>query len=174
MLAVPAPAVIEPFTIDQLYVAPAPAFGTEALLPAVVAQTVAEAVIVADGIGLMTTVVEACALPPHGPGLLTVTMYVPATVMPVGFCCEEVKPPGPVQEKTEPLPLAKRLTAVPAQAGPLLLAFAVGGGPGGQTTVIEALPLIEALTVSVAVIEPDEFSVTPLNVCVPLSPPVKV
>src|SRR5436309_15341980 len=141
MLAVPAPAVIEPFTIDHAYVAPAPAFGTEALLPAVVAQTVAEVVIVADGIGLMTTVVEACALLPHGPGLLTVTVYVPAAVIPVGFCCEEVKPPGPVHEKIVPLPLAERLTAVPAQAGPLLLALAVGAGPGGQTTVTEALPL---------------------------------
>jgi hypothetical protein len=98
MLAVPLPPVIEPFVIDQAYVAPAPAFGTEAMLPADVAQTVADVVIVADGIGLITTVVDACALPPHGPGLLRVTVYVPATVMPVGFCWFEVKPPGPAHE----------------------------------------------------------------------------
>jgi hypothetical protein len=164
-LAVPLPPVIEPFVIDQAYAAPAPAFGTEAMLPAEVAQTVAGVVIVADGIGLITTVVDACALPPHGPGLLTVTVYVPATVMPVGFCCDEVKPPGPVHEKIEPLPVAKRLTVVPAQAGPLFDAFAVGAGPGGQTTLTDALPVIDAVTVSVAVIvcEPGVSSET-LNV----------
>lgn len=74
MVAVPAPPVIEPFVIDHAYVAPAPALATDALLPAELAQTVAEVVIVADGIGLMTTVVDDCALPPHGPGLLTVTV----------------------------------------------------------------------------------------------------
>ena len=174
MLAVPSPPVMLPSVMDQAYVAPAPALGTDALLPAETAQTFAGVVIVADGIGLKTTVVDDCALPPHGPGLLTVTVYVPPTVMPVGFCCDEVKPPGPVHEKTEPLPVAKRLTVEPAQAGPLFDAFAVGAGPGGQTTATEAVPVIEASTVSVTVIEPDELSVTPLNVCVPLSPPVKV
>src|SRR5437763_2934934 len=97
--------------------------------------------------------------------------------MPVGFCCEEVKPPGPIQEKTEPLPLPKRLTVDPAQAGPLFVAFAKGTGPGGQMrrTVVPAVPVIEAVTVSVAVIDcdPVEVSVT-LNVCVPLSPATKV
>src|SRR3954451_21608820 len=170
MVDVPAPAVMEPFEIDQLYVAPAPAVGTDALLPAETEQTIADAVIVADGIGLKTTVVDACALLPHGPGELTVTVYVPATVMTVGFCCEEVKPPGPVHEKTDPLPVAKILTVVPTPAGPLLVAFAVGAGAGGQTTFVDALPVIEAVTVSVAVIvcEPGESSVT-LNVCEPLS-----
>jgi hypothetical protein len=74
MLAVPMPPVIDPFVIDHVYVAATPAFATDALLPAVLAQTVAEVVIVADGIGLKTTAVDDCALPPHGPGLLTVTV----------------------------------------------------------------------------------------------------
>jgi hypothetical protein len=102
---------------------------------------------------------------------------VPATVIPVGFCCEDVKPPGPIQEKTEPLPLPKRVTVVPAQAGPLFEAFANGAGPGGQMrmTVVAAVPVMEAVTVSVAVIDcdPVEVSVT-LKVCVPLSPATKV
>lgn len=100
---------------------------------------------------------------------------MPATVIPVGFCCDEVKPPGPVHEKIEPLPVAKRLTGVPAHAGPLFDAFAVAPGPGGQMTLVDALPVMEAFTVSVAVIvcEPGESSVT-LNVCVPLSPATKV
>src|SRR4051794_24896636 len=38
MFGVPAPPVIEPFVIDQAYVAPAPAFATDALLPAELAQ----------------------------------------------------------------------------------------------------------------------------------------
>ena len=177
MLGVPLPPVMEPFVIDQAYVAPAPALGTDALLPAEVAQTVAVVAMDADGIGLKTTVVDACALPPHGPGSVTVTVYVPPTVMPVGFCCDEVKPPGPVHEKTEPLPVAKRLTVVPVQAGPLFEAFAVGAGPGGQmrTTFVEVVPVIDGVTVSVAVIvcNPSEVSVT-LNVCVPLSPATKV
>src|SRR3954453_7982762 len=140
MLDVPAPPVMEPFEMDQLYVAPAPAVGTDAVFPAETEQTIADAVIVADGIGLKTTVVDACALLPHGPGVLTVTVYVPATVMPVGFCCDEVKPPGPVHEKTDPLPVAKRLTVVPTQAGPLLVAFAVGAGAGGQGKFAGARP----------------------------------
>jgi hypothetical protein len=59
MLVVPAPPVMEPFVIDQAYVAPAPAFATDALLLAEVEQTVADVVIAADGIGLKTTVVDA-------------------------------------------------------------------------------------------------------------------
>src|SRR3954453_8287606 len=173
MLAVPSPPVMLPLVMDQAYVAPAPALGTDALLPANIAQTLAGVVIVADGIGLKTTVVDDCALPPHGPGLLTVTVYVPPMVMPVGFCCDEVKPPGPIQEKTEPLPVAKRLTVEPAQAGPLFDAFAVGAGPGGQTTLTEAVPVIEASIVSVTVIDPDESSET-MNVCEPLSPAANV
>jgi hypothetical protein len=124
---------------------------------------------------LKTTVVDACALPAHGPVPLTVTVYVPATVMPVGFCWLEVKPPGPVHEKIVPLPLAKRLTDPPVHAGPLLVAFAVGVGPGGQETVVEAVPVIDGVTVSVAVIVcgPLVVRVT-LKVCVPLSPATKV
>src|SRR5947209_1298330 len=130
---------------------------------------------IADGIALMTTVVEACALLPHGPGVLTVTVYVPAVVMPVGFCCDDVNPPGPVHEKIDPLPPAKRLTGVPAQAGPLFDAEAVGAGAAAQTTLVAAVPVMEALTLSVAVIdcEPGESSVT-LNVCAPLSAAVNV
>src|SRR4051812_29574461 len=97
--------------------------------------------------------------------------------MPVGFCCVEVKPPGPVHEKTEPLPVAKRLTVAPAQAGPLFVAFANGAGPGGQRkiTVVAAVPVIDGVTVSVAVIvcEPVVVNVT-LKVCVPLSPATNV
>lgn len=177
MLAVPAPPVIEPFVIDHAYVAPAPALATDALLPAELAQTVAEVVIMADGIGLMTTVVDACALKLHGPALVAVTVYVPATVMPVGFCWFEVKPPGPVHEyETASGQEAERFTEPPAHTGPLFDAVGgIVGGGGGHDTVVDAVPVIDADTVSVAVIvcEPGESSVT-LNVCEPLSPATKV
>src|SRR5438045_9706256 len=52
---VPLPPVIVPFVIPQLYVAPAPAFATEALLPELVAID-AGVVIVALGNGLIVTV----------------------------------------------------------------------------------------------------------------------
>lgn len=55
---VPVPDVIEPFVIDQLYAAPAPASGTEAA-PLPPAQSAAGAVIVAEGTG----VTETLALP---------------------------------------------------------------------------------------------------------------
>ena len=99
---------------------------------------------------------------------------MPATVIPVGFCCVEVKPPGPVHEKVAATgAVAKRLTEPPAQAGPLF--DALGAANGGQTPVVDALPVIDAVTVSVAVMvcAPEELSVT-LNVCVPLSPATKV
>jgi hypothetical protein len=59
MLDVPVPAVIVPLVIDQLYVAPAPAFATDALLPVEPATTLDGAVIVAFGFGLIVTVVVA-------------------------------------------------------------------------------------------------------------------
>jgi len=52
---VPAPDVIVPFTIDQIYVAPPPAFGTEALLPAEFAHADTGAVMTAEGIGSTLT-----------------------------------------------------------------------------------------------------------------------
>jgi len=60
---VPAPSVIVPFVIDQAYVAPVPAFGTEAELPVESAHTAAGAVITAEGAGFTLTV----ALPDEVP-----------------------------------------------------------------------------------------------------------
>ena len=70
-------------------------------------------------------------------------------------------------------PEAKRLTVLPAHAGPLF--DAVGAATGGQTPDVDALPVIDAVTVSVAVIvcRPLALSVT-LKVCTPLSPATKV
>ena len=66
--------MIEPFVIDQRYVAPAPASATLAVLPLDDAQAVPPVVIVATGRGLKTTVVEAVGLPKHGFVLVTVTV----------------------------------------------------------------------------------------------------
>jgi hypothetical protein len=64
MLRMPLPAVIEPFVIDQLYVAPAPASATLAVLPAESAQVALAVVIVATGTALMATSAEPSALQP--------------------------------------------------------------------------------------------------------------
>src|SRR5438132_11540927 len=107
------------------------------------------------------------------PASIIVTVYVPATVMPEGFCCDEVKPPGPLQENVTPVApvVAVSCTVPPAQAGPLFDAVTESGG---QPTETDALPVIDAVTVSVAVIVlvPVETSVT-VNVCAPLSPAAK-
>jgi hypothetical protein len=62
-------------------------------------------------------------------------------------------------------------TPVVTFAGAVTLRCVAGGG----ATVVLALPVIDAVTVSVAVIDcaPVEVSVT-LNVCTPASPPVNV
>ena len=57
MLRVPAPAVIVPFPIVQVYVAPTPASGTEAPCPLELEQTEEGAVIVELGDALTTAVV---------------------------------------------------------------------------------------------------------------------
>jgi hypothetical protein len=68
------------------------------------------------------------------------------------------------------------LNAVPAVA----LAGAVTASveaPAGETAIVPLVPVIEPVTVSVAVTVrlPDWVSVTPLvNVCIPLSPPMNV
>jgi hypothetical protein len=61
MFLVPAPPVIVPFSIDQVYVAPGPASGTEAPFPPELGQTDAGAVISDDGTVLTTALVIAGA-----------------------------------------------------------------------------------------------------------------
>jgi D-arabinose 5-phosphate isomerase GutQ len=58
MVAVPVPLVMVPLVIPQEYVAPAPAFGTDAVCPDELAQTDDGAVIVASGSGSIVTLVE--------------------------------------------------------------------------------------------------------------------
>ena len=72
--AVPAPAVIVPFVIPHAYVAPAPADGTLAACPVVLAQTADGAVIVATGTGLIGTSIEVEEL--QLPALVTVSESV--------------------------------------------------------------------------------------------------
>ena len=74
MVRVPLPAVIDPLVIDQLYVAPAPASATLAELPVDRAHVALAAVIVATGMALKTTVVDAEPLWAQAPLVLTVTV----------------------------------------------------------------------------------------------------
>lgn len=76
-LRVPCPAVIVPPVMLHVYIAPAPASGTEAVLPVAFAHTTDGAVIVASGLGLTVIV----ALPDEEPlakfaSEIAVTEYV--------------------------------------------------------------------------------------------------
>jgi hypothetical protein len=67
-----APAVMVPFVIVHAYVAPAPALGTDAVLPVETIHTAAGAVIAAEGVGFTVTT----ALPEAVPGPLASETFV--------------------------------------------------------------------------------------------------
>jgi len=99
IVRVPLPDVIVPFVIDQLYVAPAPAEGTEALLPGEFGQIDVGAEITTEGSARMTTFVVAGS--DVQPFAVAVTLYTPAAESGAdricGFCSPDVNPLGPVQ-----------------------------------------------------------------------------
>src|SRR5260221_11430225 len=99
IVAVPEPERIVPLAIDQAYVAPAPADGTEALLPEEFAQIEAGAEIADEGKARTRTPVVAAG--EAQPLIVTVTPYVPEAEGGAdricGFCSEDANPPGPVQ-----------------------------------------------------------------------------
>jgi len=98
IVRVPAPAVIVPFVIDQEYVAPAPASGTDAVWPVALGQSVVGAVISEEGSGF--TVARVVAGADVHPATVAVTLYVPEAAGVAeaieGFCRAEAKPLGPV------------------------------------------------------------------------------
>src|SRR5437762_12086396 len=108
------------------------------------------------GIVLTTTfVVPAADVQPF---TVIVTEYVPASAVVafvrVGFCCDDVKPFGPVHEYVAPV-TAGVLSEIdaPAQYGPLLLVVGVAGGALTATFVVpaaEVQPLPVIVTVCVA------------------------
>src|SRR5436190_1297063 len=82
------------------------------------------------GAGLTTTEVDPAA--EVQPLTVTVTEYVPASavvmVERVGFCREDVKPPGPVHEYVAPATVGvEREIVAPAQYGPVFDAVGVAG-----------------------------------------------
>src|SRR5438067_13135014 len=84
------------------------------------------------------------------------TEYVPASAVValarVGFCCEELKPFGPVQAYVAPLTSAVKSEIVaPSQYGPPLLAVGVAGVAFTTTFVVpaaEGQPLTVIVTAS--------------------------
>jgi hypothetical protein len=96
---VPAPNVIVPLPIVQAYVAPAPADGTEALLPKEFGQIEPGAAIAVEGAGRTSTLVVAGG--ETHPSTATVTEYRPdaedGAARISGFCSADVKLFGPVQ-----------------------------------------------------------------------------
>src|SRR5437762_3235890 len=82
------------------------------------------------GLGLTTTIVST---PRYvEPSTVTVTEYVPASAVVafvrVGFCCDDVKPFGPVQAYAAPVTVgAKSWIVAPSQYGPPLVGAGVAG-----------------------------------------------
>ena len=136
---------MKPFGPVQEYVAPL-TVGVESWTVAPVQYGPPLLAVGVAGIGLITTVVEPAA--EVQPLTVTVTKYVPASVD-VGFCNEEVKPFGPVQEYVAPLTVGvESWTVAPVQYGPPFDAVGVAG-VGLTTTVVEPGAEVQPLTVTV-------------------------
>src|SRR5204862_5118925 len=93
-----------------------------------------------------------------------VTEYVPASAVVafarVGFCCDEVKPFGPVHAYVAPLTVGVESEIVaPAQYGPPFVALGVDG-VGLMTTFVVPAAEVQPLTVTVTEYVPASASVT--------------
>ena len=128
---------MNPFGPLQLYAAPGMLDAVKfKLLPSHTAELFDA--VGADGIAFTTTVVLTGTLV-HC--VVTVTEYNPAfaelTLLMTGFCCEDVKPFGPVQLYVAPAIVdADKLSELPWQTGELLL-ITGGVGNGMLATVID-------------------------------------
>ena len=103
------------------------------------------------GVALTTTFVVPAA--DVQPLTVMVTEYVPASAVValarVGFCCAEVKPPGPVHAYVAPLTVGVFSWIVaPSQYGPPLVAVGVAGVALTTTFVVPAAE-VQPLTVMV-------------------------
>src|SRR5438067_8349704 len=103
------------------------------------------------GTGLTATVVVPAA--EVQPPAVTVTEYVPASAAVafarVGFCCDEVKPFGPVHEYVAPATAGvEREIVWPGQNGPPLPAAGVAGS-GLTTTLVVPAAEVQPLTATV-------------------------
>jgi hypothetical protein len=105
----------------------------------------------AAGVALITTATVPAAL--VQPFTVTVKLYVPAIASVafarVGFCADEVYPPGPVHEYVAPATgVVVNVSVVPVHTG-LLLPGAGVPGIGLTTTVVVPKTLVQPLTVAV-------------------------
>jgi hypothetical protein len=151
---------VKPFGPVHAYVAPV----TAGVLSAIVAPAQYGPPLLAvgvAGIALTTTFVVPAA--DVQPLTVTVTEYVPETpgaaFARVGFCCDEVKPFGPVHEYVAPLTNAVESAIVaPSQYGPPLLAVGVDG-VGLTTTFVLPAAEVQPFTVTVTEYVPASASV---------------
>src|SRR5947207_2898636 len=144
-------AEVKPFGPVHAYVAPL----TNAVESEIVAPSQYGPPLLAvgvEGMALTTTFVVPAA--DGQPLIVTVTEYVPASAVValarVGFCCDDVKPFGPVHEYVAPETNAVESEIVaPEQYGPPLLAVGVEGMALTTTFVVPAAdgqPLIVTVT----------------------------
>jgi hypothetical protein len=152
-----APPIGTPFTDHWL---PFTALEVRVTLPPV-QNELAPLIVGVAGFGLTVTLVVPAA--EVQPLTVTVTEYVPASAVValarVAFCCEEVKPFGPVHEYVAPVTVAVLSAMVaPSQYGPLLLAVGVAGMALTTTFVVPAAE-VQPLTVTVTEYVPASASV---------------
>src|SRR5204863_284846 len=141
---------VKPFGPVQAYVA----LGTIAVKSWMVAPSQYGPPLVGAGVAgvALTTTFVVPAAEVH-PLTVTVTEYVPASAVVafarVGFCSEEVKPFGPVQEYVALATVGVESEIVaPSQYGPVLLAVGVAG-IGLTTTLVVPANDVQPLTVTV-------------------------
>jgi hypothetical protein len=116
------------------------------------------------GFGVITTlVVPAAELQPPA---VTVTEYVPASpgaaFARVGFCCDDVKPFGPVQAYVAfATAVVESEIVPPSQNGPLLLAVGVAGMVVFTTTFVVPAAEVQLLRVTVTEYVPASAGAAP-------------
>src|SRR5512143_316729 len=152
MAFVPAPDVIVPFAIVQEYVAPAPAFGTEAARPLAFWQAAAGAAIVAEGTGVTVTVAPPVPAPTQFASATVVTEYV---VVDDG---ETDRVAG-----LDAIPLCTKPSAQFSVQGPVPVRATESGAE--LPSQIPAVPL----TAAVGAVEPHVYVKLPGSVAKPLS-----
>ncbi len=160
--AVPVPPVIVPFVIPHVYVAPAPASGTLAACPVVLAQTAAGAVIVAEGTGFTVTFADPLAEQPAAVATVTVSCTGPVAAASKVIDAVPVPPvivPFVIPHVyVAPAPASGTLAACPvvlAQTAAGAVIVADGTGLIGTSIEVDAVQLEALVTVSVSVTLPE-------------------
>lgn len=163
----PAPPVIVPFVIVQVYVAPAPASSTEAAFPTEDAQTEDGAVMVADGRPLTATLVE----PPEAHPAEVVTVTVSPTEPEAGELNVIARVPAPAVI-VPPVMAHAYVAPAPASGTDATLPVELGQTAGGAVIAADGAALTATLCEPLAA-QPEPFCTVTPRLRGPAAPAVK-